>query len=409
MLSGSSGDGLGYGTHDMVVLPDGVRQIAKHYESVVNQSLKSESLSSDYISAFHVEPRGPSFLVGFRVGMTSGNEVFIYVEPNTRHRNSPEKELSETGGYPLMVWQFPSDPKLNSLASVVGTEPLGVLFKRLDLGWVPTEVELLAYRPGRRAVVRCSAGSSTAFVKAVRPQFAARVVGASRLARDAGLPAPEVIGWSPAGIVIYSTANGVELSRASENKISGETAINAALEALLMIEKIETEVPSRTPIIKNVAWYFARAKQAHPAERAILTNLEGKIRATKINRINPDNATTIHGDLHLGQIFVTNDSSNSVSGIIDLDDMGLGTVGDDIASLWSNCLASQHMNTADAANGFWRECLEVLASRDLPPATDAGRLHCSIATHLVAQTLSTRGLDPTVAHNLIKAAAAQLG
>jgi aminoglycoside phosphotransferase len=389
-------------------LPDGVRPIAAHYESVVSQSFTAEGQALDYISAFHVEPRGPSFLVGFRVGLASGNEVFIYVEPNTRQRNPPQKKMSDASDYPLLVWQFPSDPKLSSLASVVNTEPLGVLFTRLDLGWVPSAVELLAYRPGRRAMVKCGAGTSTAFVKAVRPQSAARVVASSRLARDAGLPAPDVIGWSPAGIAIYATADGVELSRASENNISGTTAISAAMDALLLVAEVPTEVPSRTPIIDNGAWYFAKAQQAHPAEMTALTKLEDKIRATTFTRFDPDNATTIHGDLHLGQVFVTNDSRHSVSGIIDLDDMGVGIAGDDIASLWANCVASQHMNSNGAASNFWPECLEALDSLDLPPATDVWRLHCSIAVHLVAQTVSTRGLDPALAHNLIRAATEQL-
>lgn len=395
-------------THNPLALPDGVHEIAERYRSVVDQSLKSEGFAHDYISAFQVEPRGSSFVVGFTVGLASGDEVFIYVEPDTHGTKQPGTALGVANEQPLVVWKFPSDPKLDSLASVVNTEPLGVLFSRLNLGWVPSAAELLAYRPGRRAMVRCSDGLSTAFVKAMRPQMAERVVTASKRVRDAGIPSPDVIGWSPAGIAIYDTAEGVELTRGREFGVSGKTAINAAFEALAMVEKVTTDVPSRTPILDNFAWYLAKAQQAHPTEKDALTKLGDKIRATTFTTVDPENATTIHGDLHLGQIFVANDSPHSVSGIIDLGDMGKGIVGDDIASLWSNCLASNHMSTGDDANSFWLECIKSLGSRELPPATDQWRLHCSIAVHLVAQTLSTRGLDPAVAHNLIREATAQL-
>lgn len=408
MSADSVRDVSGRGDPDSVVLPDGVHEIAGRYRSVVDQSLRSEGLEHDYISAFQVEPRGSSFLVGFRVGLASGDEVFIYVEPNTHNAKQMDKNMSVAGEQPLLVWKFPSDPKLDLLASVVNTEPLGVLFNRLNLGWAPSTAELLSYRPGRRAMVRCSDGSSTAFVKAVRPQMAERVVAASKRARDAGIPSPDVLGWSPAGIAIYDTAEGVELTRGRELGVPGKTAISAAFEALAMLGTVTTDVPSRTPILDNFAWYFAKAQQAHPAEKDALTKLDEKVRAAKLQTSAPDNTTTIHGDLHLGQIFVADDLPHSVSGIIDLGDMGVGFVGDDIASLWSNCLASHHMDAAGGANSFWLECIDSLGSLDLPSATDLWRLHCSIAVHLVAQTLSTRGLDPAVANKLISEATAQL-
>lgn len=388
-----------------LALPEGVHAIAVRYQAAVEQSLKSEGIEHDYISPFQVEPRGSSFLVGFIVGLVSGEEIFIYVEPDSQPKNAPADTVVVDQSQSLLVWQFPSDPKLDSLASVVATEPLRVLFARMNVGWVPSSADLVTYRPGRRAMVRCSDGTATAFVKAIRPHRAARVVSASTLALDAGLPVPQIIGWSPAGIAVYQTAVGGELSRAYETGMTGKMAVNTALETLFSLETVTTDVPSRTPIINNFSWYFARAIQAHPAEKAVLTKLEEKIRASKFAEVTGENTTTIHGDLHLGQIFVTNDSARSVSGIIDLDDMGVGLVGDDIAGLWSNCVASNHLNTVESARGFWRECVEALGGFDLPPETDRVRLHCSIATHLVAQTLSTRGLNPQVARGLIDEAA----
>lgn len=395
-------------TNNLLVLPEGIRNLTERYRIVVEQSLQSEGIEHDYISPFQVEPRGTSFLVGFIVGLVSGVEIFVYVEPDSRSTNRGGGTSGADLGQRLVVWKFPSDPKLDSLASVVATEPLGVLFTRLNLGWVPSSAELVTYRPGRRAMVRCTDGLTTVFVKAVRPRNTARVVSASKRAHAAGLPAPQIVGWSPAGIAVYETAVGIELSRAHETGVSGTTAIDRALETLFSLDRVTTDVPSKVPIIQNFEWYFAKAIDAHPAEQTVLRKIEAKISSAVIKTPDPEDARTIHGDLHLGQIFVTNDSAQSVSGIIDLDDMGTGLVGDDIAGLWANCLASAHLNTVDAAQGFWQESIDTLGSLALPAGTDLQRLHCSIAVHLVAQTISTRGLNPTVAHKLIGGAATQL-
>lgn len=388
-------------TNNLLVLPEGIRNLTERYRIVVEQSLRSEGIEHDYISPFQVEPRGTSFLVGFIVGLVSGAEIFVYVEPDSRSTNPGGGTSGADLGQRLVVWKFPSDPKLDSLASVVDTEPLGVLFTRMNVGWVPSSADLVTYRPGRRAMVRCTDGLTTVFVKAIRPRNTARVVSASKRAHAAGLPAPQIIGWSPAGIAVYETAVGVELSRAHETGVSGTTAIDRALETLFSLDKVTTDVPSKVPIIQNFEWYFAKAIYAHPAEQTVLRKIEAKIRSATIRTPDPEDARTIHGDLHLGQIFVTNDSARSVSGIIDLDDMGVGLVGDDIAGFWANCVASSYLNTVESAESFWHECLDALGGIDFPPATDRVRLHCSIATHLVAQTLSTRGLNPQVARGLI--------
>jgi len=408
MHTGSPGDGPDRGTRYSITLPEGVANIAKRCEKLVFQALKSHNLSYNYLSVFHVEPRGTSFLVGFTVGLVSGQEIFIYVEPNFPIPGAELKNRGGSGNQSVTTWQFPFDPKLQSLGSVVNTDPLGILFSRLNLAWVPSEVDLLAYRPGRRAMVRCSDESKTAFVKAVRPRAARRIVSAARLALSSDVPTPNVIGWSPAGIAIYEKANGIELSGAHGSGVTAPVAINAAFEALSKLDRVETEVPSRRPIIDNFSWYLARANQAHLAEKTRLKKLEAKIQALKQGSRGSGEVTTIHGDLHLGQLFVSEDKQRSLSGIIDLDDMGLGLVVDDVAGMWANCIASMHLSDVENESTYWRECIQVLESWRLPLKTDLSRLHSSIAVHLVAQTLSTRGLNPAVAHALIRDATRQL-
>lgn len=378
------------------------------YQKLVVEEMKTQGVAQNYISAFHVEPRGNSFLVGFTVGLLSGDEIFVYVEPGTRRDNTRQRKQGTIDSSPLTAWRYPADPGLQSLASVVNTEPLGILFSRLKHAWVPSEVALVAYRPGRRAMVKCGHGSNTAFVKAVRPRAARRVVAAARLAIASQVPTPAVIGWSPTGIAIYETAKGIELSKAKASAVTASVAVDAAFEALSRLERVETKITGRRPIIDNFNWYFERATEAHPAESAALKRLKVKIQAVSERSSEPGKATTIHGDLHLGQLFVTNDRKPSLSEIIDLDDMGLGYVVDDVAGMWANCVASARLAELDEGSQFWQACIRTLETWRLPSATDLSRLHSSIAVHLVAQTLSTRGLKPEVAHTLIRDAASQL-
>lgn len=392
-----------------LVLPDGVKKIAEDYESAILQSLRDAAIGVEYISVFQVEPRGDSFLAGFRVGVYSGEEIFIYAEPGNHKGNSAKKNGRSKSIRQLNVWQYPFDPKLKSLASLVNTEPLAIIFSRLEMSFVPSQVELLTYRPGRRAMIKCGDGSQFAFVKSLRPSRVERVVSATRLAKESGIPAPRILGWSSEGFAIFEAIEGIELSRLSNGAVTGDVAINTALGALANINKVKTSVPSRTPIIENHSWYFERAIQAHPAEKSQLKKLKKKIDAVKAKGIDGLERMTIHGDFHLGQVLVSQEDYLSVAGVIDLDDMGLGFFSDDIAAMWSNCVASNRLTTADHELKFWGECITELERTQPLSPRDAGRLHASIAVHLVAQTLSTRGLNPAVAHNLIQDAAKHLG
>lgn len=409
MQSNFSPEEPGLGLRESLPLSDAVREITNEYELSILQTLRDQGVAPEYIAVFHVEPRGDSFLAGFRVGVSSGEEFFIYAEPSYARKISQEKDDKSGKSEQISVWQYPFDPKLKSLASLAQTEPLRIIFSRLGLPFVPSHVELLTYRPGRRAMVKCSGGSESAFVKALRPSRVERVVSATQLAKNSGILAPRVLGWSPDGFAIFEALEGIELSRLSGGKTSGAAVIKTSLDSLANFSEVKTDVPSRTPIIDNYEWYFSKAFQAHPDEKSELKKLEQKIGAIKAGKIDRMVQTTIHGDFHLGQVLVSKDDHSSVSGVIDLDDMGTGFAADDVAALWSNCVASGRLNSNDEELRFWRECISELELTQLVSSHSEGYLHGSIAVHLVAQTLSTRGLNPAVAHPLIRDAATILG
>src|SRR5690606_11494128 len=84
----------------------------------------------------------------------------------------------------------------------------GALLSRLGFGALE-DLALVAYRPGRRAVLRAQAGGVTVWLKAVRPSRTERIVAAHRALQHAQLPVPDVLGWSPDGLIVLAAAEGV--------------------------------------------------------------------------------------------------------------------------------------------------------------------------------------------------------
>ncbi|MBX9244935.1 aminoglycoside phosphotransferase family protein, partial [Actinotalea ferrariae] len=89
-------------------------------------------------------------------------------------------------GRPVTVWRFPADPALPGLADA--TSPAAVA-AMLDVAPHDVELQLVTYRPLRRAVVRVRTPGRTAYLKVVRPHTAADLVRRHALLLDAGLPA----------------------------------------------------------------------------------------------------------------------------------------------------------------------------------------------------------------------------
>ncbi|EYR64245.1 phosphotransferase, partial [Actinotalea ferrariae CF5-4] len=89
----------------------------------------------------------------------------------------------------VTVWRHPADPVLPGLAHAC--DPVRVA---ASLGAEPAQVqlELVTYRPLRRAVLRASSPTTTAYLKVVRPHTAADLVRRHELLLAAGLPVAPV-------------------------------------------------------------------------------------------------------------------------------------------------------------------------------------------------------------------------
>ena len=76
---------------------------------------------------------------------------------------------------------------LHQLGADIGSDPS-----------VPIAIDVVSYRPGRRAVLRASQGDRAVFLKVMQPTAAARSSIATTVLLAAGVPVPEVISTTTA-------------------------------------------------------------------------------------------------------------------------------------------------------------------------------------------------------------------
>src|SRR5690606_33804762 len=101
---------------------------------------------------------------------------------------------------------------------------------------------------------------------------------------------------------------------------------------------------------------------------------------------------TIHGDLHLGQIFVDPDSPLTITGVLDIDTAGTGDPADDAAALYGHLeVLTRHLESSGRSDAALRTRQLGAVWRDLwRRDDDPGFRHRALAitaTHLMGHAL----------------------
>lgn len=234
------------------------------------------------------------------------------------------------GHVEIGVWRWPFDPVLGGLGDAVTAPSVAEL-----LG-VPVDdvgVEVVAFRPTERAVVRVTAaGEPLAYVKVVAPVRVAAIAGRHRALRTAGVPAPELIAvdeargllamrpllgptlrdlvkhpdgeagavrWPPARdfVSLCGSLAGVELT--------GAGPASRIVDGVLHARMLSTVLPEASPVLDALGSVFE------------------DVGAPPVDGV-------VHGDLHEGQVIVVD---RRIVGLLDVDDAGPGATVDDVANL----------------------------------------------------------------------------
>ncbi len=223
------------------------------------------------------------------------------------------------------VWRWPFDPVLVGLRAAVTPRSAAELCQIDDVSSV--SIKVLAFRPTERAVVRVSTPTEVVYLKVVAPSALPGLVLRHRAATAAGVPVP-VVRHSSAdlGVVAFEELTGPLLKDEIKAGRPGWPHVDEFDRLADQFARIDTDlqvVPSR---VADGVLHAAMLRTVANFDGGPLSRL-----ADAFSSFASDvELQTIHGDLHEGQIIV---DGARVVGILDLDDLGVGSPLEERANL----------------------------------------------------------------------------
>lgn len=324
-------------------------------------------------------------------GETVSQVVYLETSPGDGEREGiPVFRDSETGDE-VAVWLYPTDPALPALPTAVFPEAVGVILQKMGVDPKEIRLHLLAYRPGKRAVVKVDTEYATTYLKVVRPKTIEDLQAKYSLWREHGLPVPGTIGWSQEGLIGFTALTGVPALDAVEQL--GASFIRATVALMRQYAEIPSESGARASLASRRDWYVRRVTREHPELGERIERLDTRI-GELLDGAQVPEPSTIHGDLHLGQLFFTPGEPDVITGVLDIDTAGLGDPADDYAAMLAHLIVTAEFERAHErgrANEYervaqeWREHVKTSADEtdsDLLRRTDA-----IAATHILAHAL----------------------
>jgi hypothetical protein len=357
----------------------------------------------DY-SASISEPTDTGYLRGYELELQSATgereQQLVFVAVEHEVPNVPGVLAVPIDGSTQLasVWIYPADPGLPALRLVTDVVSAGSTLGSLGIAAIPTAVSVVSYRPGRRAVVRLDTVGQSMFVKVVEPGKAESISERHDLFRSSGLPVPRILGWSPDGVIAMSGLPGIE-AQSIVGRIGDQAAFLDQVEFVCSILGAVPAVNTARPsLFRRLDWYVDRLTETLPDEReriAIAAKAIGVRGAEGYDfEFTP---VTIHGDLHMGQLFVDPANPSVIAGLLDIDTAGTGDPADDAGAFFAHLIAlaeslagiddnasAQSLRLAEAWRARWR--------RNINAGYEA-RARAIGATHLLGHALQPRAAD----------------
>ena len=342
---------------------------------------------------------GDGVTVGYRVWLrtASGDLVEDYVLlSSTAGRDVPDDaahvvSMQGPSGR-LLGWRHPHDPALPGLE--VACDPVALEHVVPGIG-VVTSIELLGYRPLRRAVVRAVRDGRTAYVKVLRPAAgrggAPDVLHRLAVLAEAGLPVPAVLAAQSDGLVVLEEVVGTPLVQAIGQDDASGLELDQLVALLDALPASVLDLPRRPAWSDRAADYAdAVAAAGVHAHRALAVGREVVARSRTVD-LGPVVAT--HGDFHEGQLTVTRVGEGwRPSGLLDVDTVGPGHRVDDLACLVAHAIALGPAGEAVARR--WEQAARAVVDPEALAVRTAGVLLslAAGAVHEVDLAMSTADL-----------------
>lgn len=242
------------------------------------------------------------------------------------------------GELTLHVWRHPQDPRLTGLAGACDPETvlewLGAAAPQVRNA-ESLHVELLAYRPLRRAVLRATTDDEDFYLKVMRPGYDDRLATRQELLAAVDLTVPLLTRPAP-GVLVSPRIPGHSLAAAlvewSPDR-AAESLLPSPQHLIDLLDRLPAaalDLPRRASWTDNRDFHAATARQHVPSEAhrvdAVVALIDDVLDTSR-----PGPLVPTHGDFYETNIFV----DESELRLIDIDSVGPGLRADDLAC----CLA----------------------------------------------------------------------
>jgi Phosphotransferase enzyme family len=362
-------------------------------DGMVAAALDGTGLRPTEIAPRGVEPTADGHIYGYAVravdedGAAQALLVYVDTSPPASPPGTARVIRQPRTGREATAWLYPNDPALPALRAA--TVPGAASHVLEGLGFVlpdPT-MTVVSYRPGKRAVIRVSADIREYYLKVLRPERVAAVRSLHETLIAGGIPAPTVLASSTDGMLVLAALTGTTALRALDTQPpGGATALlRAALDMAGRLAGADVRTTGRPGALARYDWYATSLTELLPDRRTRLDEVFGRI-APLATPLDPALRQVVHGDLHLDQLMVLPDDPSTVTGILDIDTVGIGDPLEDAAGLAAHLAVTGVMrrdsrltDVADEWIALWREA---------HPENADDRVRAARAAHLLAHTLT---------------------
>lgn len=287
-------------------------------------------------------------------GALAGRATFV----GTTVTAPPDAVTVGDGADSVAVWRVPHDPFLPALAHVIQPEVAASVVTELGGEIMQPRTRLRAYRPSRRAVIEVTGEGHRVYLKLVKPRRVA-ALHQRHLDLDGVLPVPEPLGLNEdLGLLAMRSLSGATLRAVLESPDGRlpHPAVIAGLPGTLPRPNTTAEVHSPIEALPRVADLLRRLL---PMEAARISRLEEAIGTDDVTDRVP-----AHGDYHEAQLLVEH---GLVSGILDVDTLGVARPGDDPGTMLGHLAVWHTMSAQPDRVAAYATALQQRWEADLDP------------------------------------------
>src|SRR5690625_3129086 len=208
-------------------------------------------LASWQVHSVHHRP-GAGVSVGYSVRLRGDDGDHYLCATTSRVQAEPGPDLVrlEDGHRVIHVWRHPADPTLPALPDACTPARLA---RRLELEGIPS-IDLISYRPMRRAVVRARSTEfpdGEVYVKVVQPSVVADFTARHNMLNEAGIPAPRCLYSSSDGLVVLSAGRRVSLATRFAEGLEEDESAAVIDNIVTMLDAIP---PAALELRRRPAW-----------------------------------------------------------------------------------------------------------------------------------------------------------